>query len=380
MKPLKILYIIETLEVYGAERSLVALAKEFQHIIPVFVHLYPGSPLKKELIENGIKVYSLNLQGKNDFNKARKLLKKIYLSEKPDIVHSTLFRADLVARKMKADFSNIPLISSWVTNSYSKIRYKNKTFLTQIKLWRAFLLDKFSAHKVDRFLANSYTIEKTNRIALKVPEGKTSVIYRGRKIDHFTEVSEERKEFIRNELNLKNKRVLLNVGRLIPTKGHLELLQIMPGMIKSFPDIVLLVCGEGKYRKVLEEEIKNQNLESYVQLLGSRNNIPELLAVAEYFVFPSHLEGLSGSLIEAMLAGKIIIASDIKENLECVSDTTALLYKAGDKTDLLLRISEALQKPEFYKFKGREACEVAKKKFDIRVIAKKYEDFYRSVL
>src|SRR5690554_6011644 len=97
----KVLYIIDTLQVAGAERSLVEIALNFNDIIPIFVHLYKGNMLQPLLEKNEIKVYSLNITEKYGIRKAIKELKEIYKKESPDIIHSTLYRADMVARKMK---------------------------------------------------------------------------------------------------------------------------------------------------------------------------------------------------------------------------------------------------------------------------------------
>lgn len=380
MRKIKVLYVIDSLEFYGAERSLISLAKEFKNINPVFVHIYPGAALKKELTENNIKVYSLNIQEKYGFRKAVNLLSVIYQLEKPDLIHSTLFRADIITRKLKNSFKNIPLINSWVTNSYTGSRYKNKNIWNRLKLLGAFFMDLYSANKVDRFLANSKTIEETNRLALKISKSKTKVIYRGRELSKFHNTPELKLDLLRSELSLKDKKVLLNVGRLIPSKGQLDLIQVMPELIKKHPDVILLISGEGGFRKVLEAEIYDNKLEKHVMLLGARNDIPELLSIADYFVFPSFMEGLSGALIEAMMAGKFIIASDIPENLECVDESTALIFKTADKNDLLLKLDNALKKSSNHQELGKKAQEIARKKFEISNIAVKYESFYKRIV
>ncbi len=380
MRKIKVLYVIDSLEFYGAERSLTSLAKEFKNINPVFVHIYPGAALKKELTENNIKVYSLNIQEKYGFRKAVHLLSVIYQLEKPDLIHSTLFRADIITRKLKNSFKDIPLINSWVTNSYTGSRYKNKNIWNRLKLLGAFFMDLYSANKVDGFLANSKTIEETNRLALKISKSKTKVIYRGRELSKFHNTPELKMDLLRSELSLKDKIVLLNVGRLIPSKGQLDLIQVMPELIKKNPDVILLISGEGGFRKVLEAEIYDNKLEKHVMLLGARNDIPELLSIADYFVFPSLMEGLSGALIEAMMAGKFIIASDIPENLECVDESTALIFKTADKNDLLLKLDNALKKSSNHQELGKKAQEIARKKFEISNIAVKYESFYKRIV
>jgi L-malate glycosyltransferase len=108
---MKVLFVIDTINGSGAERSLVEISQHFEKYIPVFVHLYEGDQLKPNLEDSGIKVYSLNIPGPRNFSKAAKELEKIYEKEKPDIIHSTLFRSDAVTRKLKSKY-DIPLVSS----------------------------------------------------------------------------------------------------------------------------------------------------------------------------------------------------------------------------------------------------------------------------
>ena len=103
------------------------------------------------------------------------------------------------------------------------------------------------------------------------------------------------------------------------------------------------MAGEGLIYKELKELIKNLNLEKQIFLLGYRNDIPTLLEMADIFVYPSYFEGLSGSLIEAIISKTPIIISNIPENLECFQENTSLNYKLGNVDDLALKMEEALK-------------------------------------
>lgn len=267
VKP-KVLFIIDTLNSGGAEKSLIEMATKFQGITPVFLHIYKGEFLKDILIDNGIKVISLNLEGKYRFNKATKEILKIIDKIKPDIIHSTLIRSDLISRKLKAQI-NIPLINSFVSNSYKKERYKALSFLRKLKLRYIEFLDKRSASKVDLFISNSKNIAKDNSKVLNVSTDKIVVIPRGRDINLFR-ISTERIKEKRNELKLGDNRVLLNVGRLIESKGQLDLIIAYSKVVIHFPNTVLLMAGDGPFRNQLELEIKRLKLDGNIKLLGNR--------------------------------------------------------------------------------------------------------------
>src|SRR5688572_7394135 len=94
----KILFVIDTLQLGGAEQSLLANSSRFVNTDSVICHLYPGEALKPRFIEHGKKVYSLNIRKKYGFIGAYQQLKKIVKEEKPDLIVAYLTRSEIVAR------------------------------------------------------------------------------------------------------------------------------------------------------------------------------------------------------------------------------------------------------------------------------------------
>ena len=377
---IKVLYIIDTLQGSGAERSLVEIAKHFTEIQPVFVHIYPGDMLKKQLEERNIKVYSLNLTKKYGFKDAVNKLIPIYNKELPDLIHSSLYRADIIARKLKTKFPSIPLIGSFVNNSYTTLRYKDQSLIMKFKLWLAYHIDKRSARKVDFFISNSETIKSHEGQALGIPEARIKVIYRGRDMTSFNKGTLEEQIVLKKSLGIYGKNILINVSRLIQRKGQLDMIYALPAILQEYPDTVLLIAGHGDYKNILEVTAKKLNLMSAIKFLGRRQDIPQLLEISHIFVYPSYAEGLPGALIEAMMAGKLIIASDIGENLECIDENSALIFNKGEVDDLANKIIYALRNYSSLQSLGKNAKIQAEKKFKIKNIANEYEDFYNSVL
>jgi glycosyltransferase involved in cell wall biosynthesis len=100
---------------------------------------------------------------------------------------------------------------------------------------------------------------------------------------------------------------------------------------------------------------------------------------AHCFVFPSWYEGFSGALIEAMMAGIPIIASDISMNLEAVDKETALIYKVKSVNELAAHMETMITSYPNMIEMGKRARAVASGRFDIKVIAAEYESFLHSV-
>lgn len=373
-----ILYLIDSLEGYGAEKSLVHIASNFEGITPVFVHLYRGEKLKPFLEAKGIKVYSLNISSKYSFYQALQLLSPIIEREKPNIIHSTLFRADMVARRLKKKFPQILLVGSIVSNSYGKHRYSQLSLFSKFKLFSTQFQDRISTRQVDYFICNSKAIKYSNMKALGISGKRIEVIYRGRSfLNHCSDRNFE--SALQKEFNIENKKIFLNVGRLHKGKGQLDLLYAFKLLRERRTDTILFIAGEGNLKVQLIETIKELNLESSVHILGYREDVAELLCAADYFVFPTYYEGLPGALIEAIISKTPTIVSSIAENMECLPKNGALFFKPGDIKELSMKMEQSLELND-WKQRTELAYDNALKKFNIKSISKEYETFYKTIL
>src|SRR5690606_35174574 len=105
------------------------------------------------------------------FKEAVKLLIPIVQRINPDIIHTTLFKSDIIGRKLKKHF-NVPLVNSLVNNSYLPQRYSNLNYFNKLKLYTIQFYDRFTSRNVDLFISNSKAIQYTNSSALNIPLDK----------------------------------------------------------------------------------------------------------------------------------------------------------------------------------------------------------------
>ena len=380
MKRIKVLYLIDTLAIGGAEKSLADIAVNNPKVESIFITIYTGDGLVSLLNQNSIEVHQLNNSFRYEFKTVVTQLLPLLDIIKPDIIHSTLFRSDIIARKVKK-YRNFPLISSFVNNTYLSERYRNLSLLGKVKLYGCQLMDKWSANKVDLFISNSATIMETNSRALGIKKEKVKVIYRGRSSKNFDSIFDEEANTLRLKLNINSVTiVLLNVSRLVDRKGQLDLLESYAEVVKKHPNTMLLFAGEGAFRATLEKAIDDFQLKEKVVLLGNVDYIPLLLKMSDIFIFPSHYEGLPGALLEAMLVQKIIICSDIGENKECVSDTEAVFFKTHDIEDLTLKINMVLNNLTEYEPMAINAKKAALSKFELSNVIDQYNEAYQNLL
>jgi len=371
-----ILYLLDTLQTGGAEKSLLEITSRFKAFRPVFVTLFNG---KHDLLEEyeaaGIQIIRLGLAVSNRFSEIARKVDQVVQQESAIIVHSSIFRSDMVARRLK---SKVIIVNSLVNNSYRKRRYDGLKLKGKISLMCVQLLDRLTLGKVDLMVANSQVLVDSHRKTIGLDPKKTVVIHRGRPVP----VISDRFSVGRTQTTahcLQPTAHWLCVGRLIERKGHKDLLPAFAALLKSRPNDRLVLAGDGEYREEVEKLINRLKIEKSVDLLGTVKDIPELLEKADFFVFPSYFEGLPGALIEAMMAQVPIICSDIPENKECVDDKMVLFHRVGDQADLLAQMEKALTLSD-WEVRTKRAYNYAAENFEIGRIANSYEETYKRLL
>lgn len=366
------LFILDTLEIGGAERSILEISSRFKRYKPILVTLFKGSHLKDEYIQRGIEVISLDLEKETKQSFIKNELDKIVFRIKPLIIHATLIRSCLISRKLSRDNKYV-LINSLVNNTYGIQRYKTLPLIRALKLLYIQIQDAKSSSEVDLYFSNSDTIKRTTSRALGINPENIKVIYRGRDPEIFNILN---RQVEKTKENFKD--IYICVGRLIKRKGQLDLVDAFAEHIKKHPTSKLFLVGEGPLRKELEIKITKLDLKDKVKLLGQRNDVPELLSKSSYFIFPSYYEGLPGALVEAMFSKLPIIASNIPENLECVNKETSLIFEPGNIQDLVSKMNKA--KSIDWDRKLNLAYSKALNDFSINKIVHEYELTYDQLL
>jgi len=169
----------------------------------------------------------------------------------------------------------------------------------------------------------------------------------------------------RRELGFKDSDLLVgSVGRLAPQKGFVHLVRAMPLLLAEVPAAQLILAGEGPLLTELEAEARQSGVGDRIHFLGFRRDVPELLAACDVFALPSLWEGLSISLLEALAAGRPIVATDIDGNREAIEDgKTALMVPAADPAGLAAALKEILTNPRLAATLGHNARLSAQERF-----------------
>jgi glycosyltransferase involved in cell wall biosynthesis len=140
-------------------------------------------------------------------------------------------------------------------------------------------------------------------------------------------------------------RIVGNVARLAEQKGQSDLVAAAPPVLERHPDVRFVVVGDGELRAQLEELARP--LGGRFELLGERDDVPDLLASFDVFAFPSRFEGLCLAVIEAQAAGVPVVATPVGGIKETVVDgETGRLVPVGDVEALAAAILAVLDDPE----------------------------------
>lgn len=137
--------------------------------------------------------------------------------------------------------------------------------------------------------------------------------------------------------------LLLTVASLTEPKGHSTLVDALPAVIQRHPHVLLALAGDGETRPALEQQVARLGIKSHVRFLGYREDVPDLIAGCDLFVLPSHSEGFGTSLVDAMLAGRPIVATSVGGIPECLGEDAGWPVPPRSAAALAAGILEALE-------------------------------------
>lgn len=283
--------------------------------------------------------------------------------EKVDVIVNHMYSpvACCYVYALKRKLPHIKVLSYWHCDERTNVKgIKGKL------LYR--LLVRAMQRCCDKVIAISEFVKQAGIEAYGTPDDKIEVIYNSIDLNRFS-VSEQR--------SASGTMELIFVGRLVPEKGvHLllEALAKLSGQI----DVHASIIGFGVEYEKLINQMKLLQLDSKVNFLGKRTDIPQLLAQTDFFVHPAICqEGFGITLVEAMACGKPCIASRGGAIPEIIDEDTGFVFELGSASDLAVKIGEAYQVWSDGRY--AEMSEAARRKaeqFDIETMVRKLESLY----
>lgn len=349
-KRIKILHIIPTLDMGGAERLLVDIVKglDKERFEPVVVCFKRGGVWERELAASA-RLIIIRRNSKFDLFSIFKL-NSLIKTERPDIVHTHL-GGDIYGR-LFAGLAGVPVVST----EHNLNRDESMIITLAKRLTLPF------AKKV---IAVSAAVAKDAAQRYGLSEQKTIVIHNGVDLARFSFVE----RFPTGQIRLGS------VGRLTTQKDFSTLIQAV-AKLKDH-SFSLEIAGEGPLRGELEKLIKELGLGSKVALLGNRSDIPSFLQTLDIFILPSLWEGLGIVVLEAALSGLPVIAARVDGLTEIIDEgTNGLFFEAGDSDALAAAILKLLGSPELARRLAAALADKVKQDFSLEKMVRAYERVY----
>lgn len=343
--PVELMHCIGTMRLGGAEKQLAELitrlpADRFRQSL---VLLQGGGPLIERVRASGCEVFELGYAMRYRRFDPRSYLAmagalaryvRFIRNRRPRIIHAQLYWANILTVAAGL-LGRVPVI---VTSRLQLSRYKEGRPLLQ-------RIENLANRFTTAVFANSEAVREDALRHERIDPAKIHVIHNGVVADDFALPDREasRRELIPG----KNRIVLLVVANLHPYKGHADLLAAFALLRSEFPSAVLMFAGrdqgaESDLRRIVAEG----DFGDSVRFLGERDDIPSLLSACDLLIHPSHEEGFSNSVLEAMIAGRAVVATRVGGNPEAVLDgVTGVLAPPHDPEALAGAIRPLLADP-----------------------------------
>lgn len=373
---IKIIHLITGLGLGGAENQLAQLVRHSdpsrcEHII---ISMQDTGIYGAKLREQGIKLYTLGMRRGSISIIACYRLIKILQQEKPDLLQTWLYHADLLGLLVGKflGFSNIIWnirCSNMDLKHYSRLTSLVIKFCSFFSFIPKAVIVNSSAGQVAHE-ALGYRVKNW----IKIPNGFNT--------DHYKPDPAKRIR-LRDQLTIQNSSLLVGmIARYDPMKDHVTFLQAVKKMLPKFNDIQFVLVGEGinKSNKPLMEKIVSLELESYIHLLGARQDIPDILNALDVLVLPSAFgEGFPNILGEAMASGIPCIASRVGDSAAII-DNTGIVVQPSNPEQLANAIEALLQ---LDKIERQRLGELARSRiienYQFSKVIKKYETIYEEL-
>lgn len=354
-----IFHLLTVLQTGGTERALAnALPglKDFDHHICSIYPLPQNDHLVLDSLRNQPHVRVTTLDVSRPFLKFREAKKKcwdVLTKNPPDLLITYLTHADILGRFAVPKKASFPIVSFL------------RSTLRDVRFYPFTPLNALTSNRINGYFSVSPITFAPYKKWFGIPSSACTIIPNGVAIPSLENIFPARQK-LRKEFLLNDDTFTFGyVAKMRPKKGFDALINAFALVHRDFPNTHLLLVGDGPLRPEIESSIQKKGLLKHVTLTGVREG-KIILSAMDVFVFPSLYEGMSNALLEAMAAGKPIIASDIKENRELLEDPPCgILFKVQDINDLFQKMVKSLENPQSLLALGMQARARAEREYSL---------------
>ncbi len=367
---MKLLHIISSAGIFGAENVLLNLNRVFQdnqitsYLICLKNFYRPDPEIHFEAKKQGFKSKVFICKNKFDIQTLFKI-KHFIKKEEIQIIHSHGYKSNLYGL-VASRLSRVPIIATlhgW-TSDTSKVRLYER-------------LDRWIIKKMDHLVCVSLSIKKKLE-GLGLDNGRITFIPNVIDADKFD--PDKAKDGLRQEFNLQDNPVMGIVGRLNYEKGHIYLLRAMKDICSRIPTAKLLIVGDGVLKEELKKEAEYLGISGNVIFTGIRKDMASVYKSLDIFILPSLTEGLPLALLEAMSMKLPVIATGVGGVPEVLSENEGILIPPKDAGILKRSILSLLADRALRKELGENARKKILSGFSLSSLFQKYMQIYSETM
>ncbi len=364
-RPVRVLYLITELETGGAQTALANLAlhldpRRFQ---PQAACLYGAGATAHRLRAGGVEVTNLDMRHKRD-GRVLPRLWRLLRRERPVILHAFLFHANLLACVV-GRMAGVPIVvvSERSMGLDSRARYT---------------VSRLIAPLADRVIAVSPAVRDFIVQRVGIPANKALVIPNGVDVARFASA----RPIDRTAWGLPADTPLIGaVMRLDPAKGGETLVRAMAALPHAPRSAHAVIVGDGPQRGAWESLAQALGVRQRIHFVGHQADVPAWLAACDVFVQPSDREGMPNAVLEAMAAGRPVVATAVGGTPDVVVDgETGLLAPRRDPAALAWAIQSLLDDPALAQAMGAAGRQRVEQHFSIAAVVSQTETLYEALL
>ena len=325
----------------GTEKQIVLLARGLHDrgIDTSVLVMFEGGPRERDLHEAGVPVVHLGFARLSAARNAPRnvvafvgLVRRLR-RDRPDVLHAFLFYSYIIATPA-ARMAQVPVLVAG-RRSLGVFKEGRRLLLT---------IERIATRATDLLIANAHAVAEDTRDRERIPAEKVCVVYNGLPEAAFREFPPA---YIETEHP-----VVLCIANLRVYKGHRHLLEAVTRLYASGMPCTLVLAGDGDQRLALDRQASRLGID--VRFVGACTEVGPLLARANVVVLPSLHEGLSNAVMEAMAAGRAIVATDVGGTPELLNGR-GVLIPPGDPVALAAAIERLLTDPAYASRLGARA-------------------------
>jgi glycosyltransferase involved in cell wall biosynthesis len=374
---MKIVHIISSLEVGGAEMMLKRLIEAHQGQLsyrPVIVSLTDMGRLGSQLQANGVEVYALGMRSAFDSLRVLWSLMQLIRTIQPDIVQTWMYHADFLGGLASRFAGNRNII--WGVRT-TDVR-AGGALATVFVRWLCAQL----SHWVPKAIICAAEASRQAHIAVGYDAAKMVVVPNGYDFTWLKASANER-QILREQCGISDSNLVVgSLGRFHTVKHQKNFVRAAGLLARQNPDLRFLMVGRGLdlTNTQLVEWIVSTGYKSCFVLLGERSDVPQCFAAMDIFCLHSRTEGFPNVLAEAMAMGLPCVATDVGDAAMLLADTGVIVPKEDSEAlakgvEQLLRLNVDEQRTLGLRAKARVEAE-----FSMDRARARFEAIYHQVL